>query len=280
MNYEKLKEDSKNQFKNCIITLNSENKIKESFYYFLYNDLINIKNIINSKDKINSYVLENILEEPEIVLKDYFDSININSNYIDIFNKKLIENKKNILNKLKECNDHIDIIKEQYNNSLIKDFLPVNESKFNFDKKTVLYIDDPLYHNVILGEFFARFIFSLIDKKNKKINNILDTNIFYSDEIIDSYYNKTDKEIYKFDEIHINFKYWVILLFLINSLFSPKSNYNIICNNIEFEKHIGSIFKKEEVKKDNKKDNKKGNKKDNKKGGSKNNMNELLKKII
>ena len=281
MNYDKLKEDSENQFKSCISILNSEKKVKESFFYLLYGDLINIKKITNKNNKINSYVLVDILDEPEIILKDYFDSININSNHINIFNKKLKENKKNIINKLNECNNNIDIIKLQYNNLLIKEFLPIEEIKFNFEKKTVLNISDPKYHNLILGEFFARFIFSLINKKEKKINNILSTDVFYDDENINSYYNIDDKKIINFNDIHINFKYWNILLYLIGSLFSDKSNYNIIFNNNEFDKHISSIFKNDQ-KKYEKKDEKKEKRKNGKKirGSRNNNVKKVLKDIL
>jgi len=267
----KLKDESINEFENFIPIMESEKNIKEAFYYFLYNDLIQVK--INNIDSID---IDNIINNPTVIIEQYLENVysnilNYENNLLSELKKELI--KKNILikNKINECNNHIEIIKKEYINISLQKYLPINNTKnlFSFENKTVLCLFKKNEYNIILGEFFARIIFCSIEKKllNDNSINILDLyNNFYNNSEIDSYINNSGK-INDFKDIKINFKYWIILLFLVGQIFSDKSKYYLIFNIDEFFKHIKLILNpKKEDKKSNKKSEKK--KKTKKKGGA------------
>ena len=239
----KLKDESINEFENFIPIIESEKKIKEAFYYFLYNDLIQVE--INN---INSIDIDNIINNPTIIIEQYLE--NVYSNILNSENDLLSELKKEltkkiitIKNKINECNNHIEIIKKEYINISLQKYLPINtintKNLFSFENKTVLCLFKKNEYNIILGEFFARTIFCSIEKKllNNSVN-ILDLyNNFYNDSEINSYIDNSGK-INDFKDIKINFKYWIILLFLIGQIFSNKSKYYLIFNIDEFIKHI------------------------------------------
>ena len=269
----KLKDESNNEFENFIPIMESEKKIKEAFYYFLYNDLIQVK--INNIDSID---IDNIINNPTVIIEQYLENVysnilNSENNLLSELKKELI--KKNIIikNKINECNTHIEIIKKEYINISLQKYLPINNTKnlFSFENKTVLCLFKKNEYNIILGEFFARSIFCSIEKKllNNNSINILDLyNNFYNDNEINSYIDNSGN-INDFKNIKINFKYWIILLFLVGQIFSDKSKYYLIFNIDEFFKHIKLILNpKKEDKKSNKKSEKK---KKTKKGGGRGN---------
>ena len=279
----KLKDESINEFENFIPVMESEKKIKEAFYYFLYNDLIQVE--INN---INSIDIDNIINNPTIIIEQYLE--NVYSNILNSENNLLSELKKEltkkiitIKNKINECNNHIEIIKKEYINISLQKYLPINNTKnlFSFENKTVLCLLKKNEYNIILGEFFARLIFCSIEKKllNNNSINILDLyNNFYNDSEINSYIDNSGN-INDFKDIKINFKYWIILLFLVGQIFSNKSKYYLIFNIDEFFKHIQLILHpKKEGKKSGKKSDKK--KKKTKGGGRDHSKKEEFSKII
>lgn len=266
--YEKeLLKESKEEFDKYIFFLNKDENAKKSFNYFLFDDIYkkmeNNNNIVIELDDLSNSSLE-------IKLKNYLENILSkisDNNYLKDIKENLILTQKNIHNKISECNDHIKILKDEYKNIKIQSLLPINKStKLIFEKKTVLHINKANIHNNILGEFFARYIFSSIDIKN---NNII--NNFYANIYIDSYID--NNKISSFSDTHQNFKYWIILLNLIKKLFDTKSDYEIIFNYNKLKEHITNVLKKEIPKKDKKNKGKKQY------GGKKNNRLELAEKL-
>jgi hypothetical protein len=277
----KLKEESIIEFENYIPIIESEKKIKEAFYYFLYNDLIQVE--INN---INNIDIDNIINDPTIIIDQYLENVyskisNSENNLLSELKKELTKKIIIIKNKINECNNHIEIIKKEYINISLQKYLPINNTKnlFSFENKTVLCLFKKNEYNIILGEFFAKIIFCSIEKKilNNNSINILDLyNNFYINQKIDSYI-KTDGNIKDFKDIEINFKYWIILLFLIGQIFSNKSKYYLIFNIDEFFKHIELIL---HPKKEGKKTGKKTDKKKKKTKGGGNSKKIAFNKII
>ena len=129
LEFEKIKEKSTLIFKNLIKLLNNpktDSTIKKSFYYFLFSDTINIK---NDKD-FNEINIIDIIENNQDIIDEYFDNSlnkigNNNINIIDKFKKILLEKKKEIKNKLKECNDHLLILNNVYSNIITEKLIPI-----------------------------------------------------------------------------------------------------------------------------------------------------------
>jgi hypothetical protein len=276
----KLKEESNNEFINCVSLFESSEyiKIKKIFYYFLYNDILKID--INNKNNFDIDI-NNILNNPSEIINQnlqntYSKIINYNDNLVLEFKKELIKKVGNIKNKINECKSHIDMIKKEYINMSLEKYLPSNNKKtiFMFENKTILTLFKK-QDELILSEFFTKLIFYLVYKKknnNTDIKTYFDK--FYDNDKINSYIDKIDDttfQIKKFNDIDNNFKYWIIILFLTNQIFSQKSKY-IIFNNNEFDEHIKSILapKKEPNKKKDKKKDKKNLPKKKAKGGGKN----------
>jgi hypothetical protein len=256
-------------FDKCINIFESDNENKEIFYYFLYNDLININknknNIINFKN-IN---IRSIIDDPINIIKDYFEDIKskINIEYLDEFKKNIINKQNEIKKKILECDNHINTIKKIYSNIYIKKFLPIN-SKDNtiFQNKSVLLINNYNYQYK-LGLFFAKIIFCLIKIKKGNDDSLLKTyfNNFFDVNNYHENYLDAKENINEFNNIDINFKYWVILVFLTGQFFSTDSNYYYIFNNLKFEEHISklcvlqkSVIKNKKHKKDKKSKKKSG----------------------
>jgi hypothetical protein len=255
----KLKDESINEFENYIPIIESEKKIKEVFYYFLYNDLIQVE-----MDNLNNIDINDIVNNPSLIIDQYLENIysdilNSNDNLFEAFKKELIKKMIIIKNKIKECNNHIEIIKKEYINISLQKYLPpTNNTKnlLSFENKSVLYLFKKNDYNLLLSEFFTRVIFCSIEKKllNNNSINILDLyNNFYNSNEINSYIDMTNGNINSFNNIKINFKYWIILLFLIGQIFSNKSKYSLIFNNIELNKNINLILHPKKEKKENKK---------------------------
>lgn len=285
---EKIKDESIKEFQKYIDVLNHDVISKKSFYYFLYNDLFEI-----NKNDIIDIDISSIINNPEYIIIQNINNIiyKIKQNDTDnlLFNelkKKIIIDKKNIENKIKECIDHTEIIKKIYiDTSIKKHFAIKNNTKFIFNNKKVLYMPDFPENNLILGNFFVKNIFiqlSLTDNiinSNDYLINLYDN--FYSDEKINSYIDNTFENIKNFNEIDMNFKYWIIILIMIDNIFSKQSNFDIIFNKIEFKNYIKKILNIV-VKKDENKEEKKKEKKEKNtfhKGGRDQSLNALLRKM-
>ena len=241
----KLKDESINEFENYIPIIESDKKIKEVFYYFLYNDLISIE--INNFDNID---METIINNPTDIIDSSLDNIhsqilNSDNNLLEEFKKELKKKNVTIKNKVNECYSHIEIIKKEYINISLQKYLPINNTKnlFSFENKTVLNLSKKKDYMLILGEFFSRIIFCSIEKKSNNTLDLLDLyTTFYDDPKINSYIKSfsanNTKPIDDFKDININFKYWIILLFLTGQIFTPTGKYYLIFNNSELNKYI------------------------------------------
>jgi hypothetical protein len=299
MESEKLNEISKKYIEIFCKLLDNDkySNNKESFYYFLYNDIIpfskdldisnkNINNEINNSYNTISEYLENI----------YF-SENIDENIINKHLKNIISNKKKeIIKKINECNKEIKNLQKFYINLTLEKYFPSNiKDKLSFKDRNVFYLKNDKY-KYSLGEFFIRFIFTLSSLKKSNILNedninlIKDnftTNNFYNFNTINNYillpsYINNYEYIFKnkqmclkkediknnfipnkFTDISNQFKYWILFSF-VNDFFNNNVDFDTILNYYEFKKTINKYFlKKPELKKKNKKS---------KKGGFKNNI--------
>jgi hypothetical protein len=243
---EKSKDLSKIYFE--ILQNEKEKNNKKIFLKLLFNDLIEIKD--------NKEIWDNILNDNyENILQNSFDSIfnKIENNDIVLNNLVNISKSKkaDIKKKIKECDDHLIIIIKFLKNSSFKKYFSINNpEKLIFKDKTVLNLfkneDDLDYAK--LGEFFIRFIFTIISKikdnknknnfKNLKSDNDYHLDKFYDSTLINNYYNKYDSTFKNFNEINNKFKYIFILLFFMKETFSKNSDYTKLFDNNEFNKLI------------------------------------------
>ena len=267
----KINEASDKEFNNYINLINTDVKNKKIFYYFLYNDLIldNYDNNIDIKDSIDNC---------SDIINDYFKNILNTNNYITELKKKISNKKVEIENKLKECKKDMNLLKNEFININISKYLPLNNSKTKliFEKKTVITLYKIKKYTLEMGEFFARYIFNSIKVKNSNSNNLFNklSKDFYDESNINTYLNNEKTDINNFNDISNNFKYWIVLLMLIYSLFNNNSNFEEILTRKELiDKTIKTLLKPQVEMKKNKK-----NKKKNKKGGG-NNENDVKNKI-
>jgi len=268
--YNKLKTEAIDQFEECIPILNAENNAKDSFCYFLFNDLINI-------GSLNNIDIDDIISNSKSILYDnlnniYNDISNANQELLIEFQNKLIKQQSIAINKVKECNDHLKLLKNIYINEFIGSYITINKNSINFniENKKVLVIDN-IKNQLILGEFFSRFLFNLIISDVTGISIIRLSTIFYDPTIINDYIDTTNFKINNFNDISINFKYWFILIFLIGHIFSKNSPFDTIFNGKQLDKLINDILT-EDKKKEKKKDEKKKRTTTITRGGSRNNI--------
>jgi len=243
----KLNDSSRDIFFKCLNTLNKESSVKIVFYNFLFSDLIPLDN--------NNYDIDiyEIVENPENILYNslgnIFEKMSEYESNINLYNnlkKKLSDKKSTIQNKIKECNSHIEILKNEYININLEKYIPLNiQSKLLFEKKTVLNLKK--YNlNLVLGEFFTRFIFSLVNLKednNSSIDELCNKSNFYSYHRVNNYMIENDEGIKEFKLIDNNFKYWIFFFFCIGQFFDKDSKYNIIFNDTEFKSYINTLVK-------------------------------------
>ena len=245
----KLNNSSKDIFLKCLNNLNKENDVKIAFYNFLFGDLITLDS--------NNYEFDlyDVVENPENILNNFISNIfekiaenDSDVNYYNILKKKLYDEKSIIQNKVKECNSHIEILKNEYINMNLEKYIPINTpSKLLFENKTVLNLNlNFKKYRLLLGEFFTRFIFSLSsikeDNNNIVLDSILNKNYFYSEDIINNYMT-SDENIKEFKKINNNFKYWIILFYFTGQFFDKNSKYNTIFNDIEFNSYLNILVK-------------------------------------
>ena len=248
-NFEKLKNDAEDLSNEWIPLLDKNKKCKKAMLYLLYNDIIPIDSKLNNSTDI-------FLNPEDKLEKDFDEMVSRISNF-DNYNiifaelKKRMSSKKNEMsNKIKECNEHLKILEKSYINLQLEKVINSNdEFKMNFMNKSVLTTNSDDI-NILLGEFFARFMFI----KTKESYNIFsfDEELFYSDSKLSSYIDNSS--IKEFKDIDDNFKYWIVLIFLIGNMFKNNSHYSTIFNKKDFKIFIDKLsqiipVKKKEEKK-------------------------------
>jgi hypothetical protein len=236
----KLKELSENEFNHYINLFNDPNNLDYTkiFFTFLYNDIIPEKRIeeriTNQTNPIN---ISSILLNPEEEIINYLDNT-ITNNIINDENiflqlkEKLKIKKKEIKNKIKECNEHLQIIKKSYINRELEGYLPSNNShNLIFNNKTILIMSDKNKNDGLqLAEFFTRYM----------LNDVIFKGKFDIDDFYDSNHFSCIRNDYSINE---KFEYWFFLIFLIHQLFNKKSNYHLLFNYNEFIGYIKKLIK-------------------------------------
>jgi hypothetical protein len=262
--FEELDEKSKILF-DKIINLFDKNKTDvHLFINFLLQDIIPIKQI-NKNNSLYSK-LNQIIEEPDIFLEDYFDTLfdNNNNSYLQNQIKLSIEDKiKEIKKKIQECDRDIEkIIKFFVYLKISKKIAVETVPDFIFSKKSILYVKDER-ESYSLGEVFSRYLFFLIgDKDSSNLEKSKPDN-FYNKSIFD--FIEVDK-VKDFREWNFLIKYFPIHIHLIELFFHENSNYKVLFSKNTFINSIYDLSKMPTVEK-NTKDKKK--KKDKKQRGGK-----------
>jgi len=238
----KLKLEAIDQFKKSIPIFNSDIKAKNSFYYFLFHDLIKIdRNTI-------TYQIDEIIDNSKSIiennLEEIYDKIsNNNPDLLDEFKKNLLKQQSIAKLKIKECDENLLKLKNIYINEYINNYFTVNQNSknFNFENKKVLVINNSEEDKLVLSEFLTRFLFNLVELDNTLGSNINNLSYTFYDNI-NCYYDYRSNSILTFDSICSNFKYWFILLFLIGNIFDKNSQYSNLFNQNEFDKLINDIL--------------------------------------
>ncbi len=264
-----LKKKIKNIYKefenNILVNLSLGNKKDlETYILLLFYDTISKNDI--EKIRENNELLVSLMKSPEsyfsISLDKIFSELN-NSNE----NDSLLKNKiKSVLrnqyidieNKIKECDEHINLLNELYVQKELIQKIPLSSlelKKFELKNKKVLINSQ---NDNLFGELFSRYIFSIINnyqnKTNENINiknNISFPDNFYNTENIfnflkenniSSYSSNNEQNKYNksylvkpFEEWNMMLKYWLIYLLIYEKMFEKDSNIEEITqyNNIE-----------------------------------------------
>lgn len=308
MESNKLNEISENYIKIISKLLNDDKnpKIKESFYYFLYNDVLSLPEDLKISDKNISEEIEDSYDTISNYLDDIYSKNNVEENIVNKYLKNTILNKKKeIKKKIDECDKEIKNLNKIYINMVLQKYIPTNQTdKLNFKDRSVFNLKKNTF-KYILGEFFIRFIFTLVSLKNKDFNqnynfdllkNNLDINNFYNFNSINNYIslppsinsvkllpepNNSCENNYinyfkfnnDFNSISNQFKYWILFTF-VDKFFSSNINFDSILNLNEFKKTIDKYFIKNPIKKKIKKNKK------SKKGGNKNSVESKIKLLL
>ena len=264
--FEELDEKSKIFF-DKIINLFDKNKTDSRlFINFLLQDIIPIKQI-NKNNSLYSK-LNQIIEEPDIFLEDYFDTLfdNNNNSYLQNQIKLSIEDKiKEIKKKIQECDRDIEkIIKFFVYLKISKKITVETVPDFIFSKKSILYVKDER-ESYSLGEVFSRYLFFLIDEKDSPNIEKSKPENFYNKSIF-NFIEEGKIGIKDFREWNFLVKYFPIHIHLIELFFNENSNYKILFSKNNFINSIYDLSKMPSVEK-NKTDKKK--KKDKKQRGGK-----------
>ena len=277
----KLNETAEKEFQKYIVYLGlpDNSNDKESFIKFLFNDVLTVQ------VSYASISISEIVEDSSSIIDNYFDKVQNKNNFNNLLNTiklKFIQKKKILKEKIKECNEHLKMIKNEFINVELENVITNKNNtskKFTFLNKKVLIYPETNKLNYALSEIFARYIFTSITNNATNIpaNSIVDT--FYEDSKINSFINNTvtPPTINSFITIHNNFKYWIFIIFLISTLFAPNSDYSILFNHKEFEKLIDKlVVLKSQKKKDGQGDGKKKKKRRGQSGSGKKGTASLL----
>ena len=263
---EEIKKRSSNYYKQNLDLFES-NKISDigPFVNLIFSDIINIEQM-----KENELLeLFNIIKDPRISenyfnrynekLTQFQDSSNIYTNEI----KKRVSDKiKQLIKKVIECNQHIDIIKKYYINLVISERLNTKntvKSDLSIKNKSVLYLIDKKERYKI-AEILTRYMIVILKVKNNSKISTSDINEYYNESKIFNFINSTTITDYKSWEPQI--KYFIVQMILIDILFEQNSEFKKIFNADTLKKYIEEFIKPD--KKDDKKNkNKNKNKKKN-----------------
>ena len=275
----KLNEIAEKEFERYIsyLELPSNLNDKEFFVKFLFNDVLTIQ------VPFDSISISELFEDPSFIINSYFDKVKNKNNFNNLLNTiklKFIEKKKILKEKIKECNHHLKIIKNEFINIELENILANKGNtykKFTFFNKKVLIYPETNKLNYSLSEIFARYIFTSINNNSTNIpsNSVVDN--FYEQSKILSFINDPSNptSINPFSSINNNFKYWIFIIFLISTLFAANSDYTILFNNKEFEKFIDKLVILKTQKKKDSQGQGKGKKKKHR-GGSKKGIGSIL----
>jgi hypothetical protein len=275
----KLNETSEQELDKYISYLDLANNSNDKilFVKFLFNDVLTIQT------PITSISIKEIFEDPSSIIDSYFDKVKNKNNFNNLLNTiklKFIQKRNILKEKLKECNEHLKIIKKEFINVELENILSNKNNtskKFTFLNKKVLIYPETNKLNYALSEIFARYMFTSITNDPRKTDSTVDT--FYQDSNLNNFMDNTQNPpvINSFDLIENNFKYWIFIIFLISTLFASNSDYTILFNNKEFEKLIDKlVILKTQKKKDGQGDGKKKKKKKGHSGGSKKGIGSIL----
>jgi hypothetical protein len=153
----KLKEESKTEFEKAISIIQHDSKLKTIFYYFLYNDILNI----DDNNKNNNVNISNMVYEPSIYVNNKLDrillKINNNNNgnniYVQEFKKELIASPIRSFRSDRECFEFIV-------NLLVTPFVVTEITVFEFCSK----FTDTVNINSVGSSFVASFFtFNLVE---------------------------------------------------------------------------------------------------------------------
>ena len=275
----KLNETSEKELDKYISYLDLANNSNDKilFVKFLFNDVLTIQT------PIDTISIKEIFEDPSSIIDTYFDKVQNKNNFNNLLNTiklKFIQKRNILKEKLKECNEHLKIIKKEFINIELENILSNKNNtskKFAFLNKKVLIYPETNKLNYALSEIFARYMFTSITNDPRKTDSTVDT--FYQDSNLNNFMDNTQNPpvINSFDLIENNFKYWIFIIFLISTLFASNSDYTILFNNKEFEKLIDKlVILKTQKKKDGQGDGKKKKKKKGHSGGSKKGIGSIL----
>ncbi len=291
----KLKKDvlsTLKEFENCIIENKNKGNKDDLIYYInlLYFDTISSQDLKNIEN--NEELLLALMKNPESYFEVSFEKIfseinNSNENNILFKNKfksTLRTQYVDIQKKIKECDEHINILNELFIQKELMQKIPLTsqeKKKFELKNKKVLIYTQ---QNNVYGELFSRYIFSLLDNPNNTENtlpqNFYDENKifnFLNEEKISSMnnnsfngeYSSIKDTIKPFIEWSTLLKFWLIYLLIFEKMFEKDSNIEEITD----IKHIMELAKKtREYKSDGDGKKKNKSKKDKKKKGGKKNL--------
>jgi len=246
---------------------------KKALFYILLNDVTKID---STKDiTLNpSNVLESFYEVIDESIDELEEKIsNKNNSHMEEIKKMFKKKKESINKKLKDCNISLKILKKAYLNKNIESYFGnTNTNSLNFKSGNVLYSNDRV-KNYKLGEFFGRFIFNSIKQyEDPTVVTNYSQQDFYSQARIESFVTSRgpglpDEFVDNLDVIDNNFKYWIVLFFLISQIFSEKPDYNKLFKQNSFDKFIEELTKP--PKKKNTQTSKQGKKAKKQRGGAK-----------
>ena len=172
-NFEKLKDNAEELSNEWIPLLDKNKECKKAMIYLLYNDIIPRDNSSNNSSNNLTHIFLNSEDKLEEYFDDMISKISDSDNYNTIFaelKKRMSSKKTDMQNKIKECNEHLKILEKSYINSQLENYMNINDdTSLNFTKKSVLTTKSE-DNNILLGEFFARFMFI----KTKESYNIYD----------------------------------------------------------------------------------------------------------
>ncbi len=238
----------------------------ENYITLLYFDTISKNDF--EKIRENNELIVSLMRNPESYFSTSFEKIfselnNSNENNSLLKNKikSVLRNQySDIEKKIKECDDHINLLNELFVQKELIQKIPLTSielKKFDIKNKKVLISsqNDNLY-----GELFSRYIFSIIEnnssknlnKLNEQNNSLLSfPDNFYNSENIFNFLNKNNSNGLKqnnqefkynksylvkpFEEWNMMLKYWLIYILIYEKMFEKDSNIEEITqyNNIE-----------------------------------------------